>query len=267
MKIIKGNFSKENKVATIVNQQQEDKNILNEEVPYSMLLVDLITPFLKPSTHPDEFENLLQLGIVAWNMAVLKSVEMPEFKQMFNATLKHAGIIGTQVDIVHQMMKTKNQLYKEHEMFIEDYELTDDENDKTHLSVIVKSMFDFINDSEMEDEDIEAAQYEEGYVNRNALLVKPTAAFWAWIKTYDNEFIDPQAEHRIYLINETESDTETANWVKKNFDRIFIEEVAAWIPNEDYWPKKRTYKMFCNFFDVQYHGIIMDLEKEPLIKD
>ncbi len=39
----------------------------------------------------DELEEMLELGIVGWNMAVSKATGFPGFKQMFDATLASAG--------------------------------------------------------------------------------------------------------------------------------------------------------------------------------
>ena len=273
MKIIKGDFSGKNKALTISKQkpeQQIQETILNKEIPYSAMLLDLIKPYVEPTPYPDDLQKMLQAGIVAWNMAVSKSIGVPRFKQMFDATIKTAEISETEVDIVKQIMKAKHQYYDEHRNFIEDYKLEEDEKGVIHVSVVSKSMFDFMNEIEMEDDDdIEALQYEEGFVNRNALLVKPKPAFWGWFKKSDNDFMAPElpVEHTIYLISEKDSDKETVKWLKKNFDKIFINELESWITVEKYWPTNRNYKMFCEFFDIEFHSMVMDMEKEPVIKD
>jgi len=233
------------------------------------MLLDLIKPYLGPAPHPDDLGSMLEMGIVAWNMAVSKSMGLPGFKQMFDATLETAGIIEKGVGIVKQIMIAKQKHYDEHKNFIEDYELSEGKNGMMNVSVISKSMFDFMNKLNLEDDDIEAMQYEEGFVNRNALLVKPKPALWAWLKANDNDFTVPQLliEHTIYLVSEMDANQEMAKWLKKNFDKIFVNELEGLIVDEEYWPQKRTYNMFCDFFEVEFHHMVMDLEKEPLIKD
>lgn len=272
MKVIKGNFSEKNKSGELTRQRLEaqgHKTIIDEEAPYSAMLLNLIKPYIEPTPHPDDLGDMLELGIVAWNMAVSKSIGLPGFKQMFDATLKTAGIIKTDVDIVKQIMKAKQQDYNEFTNFIENYELNEDEKGVMNITVISASMLDFMNDIEMEDEDIEALQNEEGFVNRNALLVKPKPAFWLWFKTNDKDFTGPELpiENTIYLISEKDSDEETVKWLKKNFDKIFINELEGRIIVEDYWPTKRNYKMFRDFFEVEFHHMVLDMEKEPVTKD
>lgn len=272
MKVIKGNFLDKNKGAEITKnnlEKQGHRVTINEDVPYSAMLLDLIKPYLETTPHFDDLERILELGVMAWNMATSKSIGLPGFKQMFDATLKTAGIIESGVVIVKQIMITKQQKYAEHGNFIEDFELNEDENGMMHVSVISKSIMDFMNDIDLDDKEIEDLQYEEGFINRNALVVKPTPAFWNWFKENDKDFTEPQlpVKHSIYLINEKDSDDETAKWLKKNFDRIFINELEGWITDKEYWPKKRTYKMFNEFFEIEFNSMVMDLENEPVIKD
>ncbi|MDE3182092.1 MAG: hypothetical protein KGM16_01625 [Bacteroidota bacterium] len=272
MKLIKGNFSEKNKGAMLTQQkleQQGHKTMLNEEVPYSAMLLDLLKPFMAETPHPDELEQILGLGIVGWNMAVSKATGFPDFEQMFDTTLNSIEVSKNDTTIVKDIMAAKQMKYPEHMNFIENYELIEDANGMMHVSVISKPFSHLMSNLEMEDEELEELQYEEGFVNRDALLVKPKPAFWNWFKLNDNDFEAPQfpMENTIYLIGEKDSDKETTNWLKKNFDKIFINELEYWITDEDYWPKKRNYKMFTDFFQLEYHSMVMDLEKEPVIKD
>ncbi len=166
-------------------------------------------------------------------------------------------------------MNAKQGKYAEHMNFIESYKLNEDNEGIMHVSIISKPFSDLMNDIKLEDLELEELQYEEGFINRNALLVKLKPAFWDYFKQNDNNFTEPELpiEYNIYLIHEKESDKETTYWLKKNFDKIFINELATWITDENYWPKKRNYKMFTDFFELQYHSMVIDLEKEPVIKD
>jgi hypothetical protein len=272
MKIIKGNFPDKKKGAGISDrkpEQQGNKTAPHDEAKYSALLLDLIKPYLEPRPHPDDLENMLELGIVAWNMAISKSMEFPDFQKMFDGALETAGIIETAIDTVKDIMKLKQEKYPDYTNFIENYEMIEDENGLIHVTIVSKSFIDFMNDIKLENEELEERQYEEGFVNRNALLVRPKPAFWNWVKQTDKDFTAPELpiEYCVYLINETASSREATKWVKKNFDRIFINELDAWITDENYWPKNRTYKMFSDLFEVEFHNMVMDLEKEPILKD
>ena len=56
-------------------------------------------------------------------------------------------------------------------------------------------------------------------------------------------------------------------WIKRNFDKIFINELNDWFTDEDKWPKTRTYKMFSEWFKLEICSMILDLEDYPVTKD
>ncbi len=276
MKVVKGDFSK-NKKGPTTNQLkpglQGDKEISNDNEAYSSMLLDLINPYLETPPNPMDLENKLQLGIIAWNMALSKSMGYPAFKQLFDDTMNASGIMGTGVDMVKNLMKAKKQKYDNHQKFIENYNLDIYGKGGTKISLTTKSIMDFVNDTIMDndddfDEDDDDLEYEEGYVNRNAILVRPKPAFWNWLQQKDKDFTgpDPFMKNTVYLVNERDSVEETSQWVKKNFNRIFINELEAWGVDEGQSPQKRTYKMFIEFFEVEFHSEVMDLEEEPVSK-
>ncbi len=74
-------------------------------------------------------------------------------------------------------------------------------------------------------------------------------------------------EGTVYLVKEKESNEAIERWLKKNFDSIFQNELNNWHTDEKDWIKKRTYKMFVEWFDFEIHSMILDLEETPIIKD
>ena len=86
-------------------------------------------------------------------------------------------------------------------------------------------------------------------------------------ETGGDSFETEALEHTVYLIEEKGSDAETEAWLKKNFDRVFTKELEAWYADEDAWPKKRTYQMFREWFDVSFQSMVYDLEDFPVDKD
>lgn len=264
MKIVKGKFAAPTKIAEPANKLQDQEN-----AAYSKMLLTLVQPYHKPVPDIEDMENTLRLGAMAWNMAISKWMGVPGFSELFTITLETAGISKSDEKIIKEMMKKKLDLYPNYNNLIEHFEIHEDEKGETRLMVMSKSFADYLHELETEEEDLEDMQYEEGLVNRNALLVKPKPAYWNWFAQFDND-IDKSSlpdESTIYLIQEQFSDKDVQNWLKKNFDRIFIQELYSWLTDEDCWPKKRTYKMFTDFFEVTNHSMVMDLEKEPVIKD
>ena len=71
MKIIKGNFSDQNKKQknSLKKKNPDIPVITDEDENYSVMLLDLIKPYMDANPTADELEEKLQLGIMAWNLA------------------------------------------------------------------------------------------------------------------------------------------------------------------------------------------------------
>ncbi|HSH52090.1 MAG TPA: hypothetical protein VK982_10255, partial [Bacteroidales bacterium] len=82
----------------------------------------------------------------------------------------------------------------------------------------------------------------------------------------DDDPIVITEENNIYLIKEMDSNEHVLNWVKVNFDQIFVNELNNWYTDEKAWPQKRTYKMFSEWFDIEINSMIVDLEDFPVTK-
>ena len=119
-------------------------------------------------------------------------------------------------------------------------------------------------DEDFDDDDlIENDQYEEGIVNRSALLISHKPAFIEWA-TKESGIVE-SGESVIYLIDEKDSEQEVNDWLKKNFQKIMTDELAEVKDDKRKWPKL-NYKVFCDFFEVQYHPMVWDTEEKPLGK-
>jgi hypothetical protein len=106
-------------------------------------------------------------------------------------------------------------------------------------------------------------------INRNAILVRPKKPFFDWVNKVfkDEDPVTEKDENNIYLIREMDSNEDIKKWIKKNFDDLFVNELNDWYADESGWPANRTYKMFCEWFDVEIHSMILDLEEFPVTKD
>ena len=114
--------------------------------------------------------------------------------------------------------------------------------------------------------EIEPIPYFYESINRNAILVRPKKPFFEWLNK-NGDTIDSVEEANIYLIREMGSNKDIINWVKTNFDKIFVNELNDWIIDESVWPENRTYQMFEEWFDIEIHSMILDLEDSPITKE
>lgn len=106
-------------------------------------------------------------------------------------------------------------------------------------------------------------------IDRNAIIVKPKKAFYDWLNSTDPDHgpFQRDEDNTVYLIREMDSNEDIRKWVKKNFDKMFINELNDWLTDDERWPKNRTYKMFEEWFDLEINSMIIDLEDTSITKE
>jgi len=107
-------------------------------------------------------------------------------------------------------------------------------------------------------------------INRCAISVRVRQPFLDWLRS----FADPVAanltlqevnkDSRVYLLPEYEFDDEQTELLKKFYDLIFEVELGAWWMDTSDWPQERTFQMFREWFDVEFHSIVEDIVDAPL---
>ena len=104
-------------------------------------------------------------------------------------------------------------------------------------------------------------------VNRTAVIFRYREPMVRWINETDPSDTDPQItsedlnrEQTVYLISDEDGDGEPAvqNWVAANFEAVFEKELGGWYTEPDFWPKERTLALFREWFQVEYHTVIVD---------
>ena len=101
-------------------------------------------------------------------------------------------------------------------------------------------------------------------VNRGAVILRYKAPFVKWINEADPikdssevTIASANEERTVYLI--TDGDAENVDrWIRENHVALFEGELEGWYTNESLWPKKRNFKTFKEWFEVEYHSVIMD---------
>jgi hypothetical protein len=72
-------------------------------------------------------------------------------------------------------------------------------------------------------------------------------------------------EGTVYLVEEDFFDVEPI--LKKQFKKIFKNELSSIIEEEENWPEERTFELFLEWFHVDYGAIVVDLEKSDLQRE
>jgi hypothetical protein len=253
---------KKNKV---INLFPNTTSVPNAGAKYSQLLEQFMNPFVSQFKDYDYVEDIMEFGINAWNTANM-DVIMP------SGDIAQAMSFLPQEDIplLKKMIAFKKEKFKEFTNFIVDFELKEAKAGVDPILSVVTQEEDaylatMLSEIEKEDELHTEEDFEENYINRSAIVLKPLQPFFDWINAlYPEDKMTEVEESNTYLVNNEIEDVNT--WLKKKYDKLFKMELDEWHSNKKEWPKNRNYKMFKQWFQVDISTMIYDLEKEPVSK-
>ena len=246
----------------VINLFGDKANVQNQGVKYSQLLEQFIAPFGRDFDEVEFYEDVIDFVITAWNFGNMKLI-LPEGES--DAIVNAIKDKDVDVDLLKRMIAFKIEKFKEYPNFIVDYEVGERNGDPL-LTVVTQeqdaylaAMVDDMEDGHSEDD------FQENYINRNAIILKPLQPFLDWLADlYPGEMHDV-SEMTTYLVSVEIGDVEA--WLKKKFDKLFMQELEGWHTNKKEWPQKRTYTMFKQWFQVEVSSMVYDLEKEPVFKE
>ncbi|WP_034885992.1 hypothetical protein [Gillisia sp. JM1] len=249
---------KNNKVISLFGNT---KFTQNKDVKYSELLEKFIANFKNDIKEIEFIEDIFELAIAACNFGNL-SIVMNE--KEVKKIIASASEQDLNTALLSKMIDYKIASFRKYTNFIIDYELKGTDSDPI-LAVITQeeepylaSMLEDIERNNTSDD------FEENYIDRKAIVIKPLQPFFDWINAlYPEDKIDND-ESNIYLIDENIKNVE--DWLKNKYDRFFKMELNEWHANKKEWPQRRNYKMFKQWFQVIISTEIYDLERRPISK-
>jgi hypothetical protein len=247
---------------TVINLFNKPQVIVpNQSVKYSQLLEKFIEPFVNDFDNVEFYEDVFEFAISAWNSANMKLILPKEENDAVFDALENNNI---NVALLNRMIDYKISHFKKYTNFIVDYDLKETIEDPI-LKIItqeqdayLKSMF------EQFDQEDTPENFDENYINRSAIIIKPLQPFIDWCCTVYPEDLDDIKETRTYLISEDIEDIDS--WLVKKFDKLFTFELESWHKNKKEWPQKRNYKMFKEWFQIDISTMIYDFEMNPILK-
>jgi hypothetical protein len=249
-----------NKVINLFNKPQIV--VPNTGVKYSQLLEKFLEPFVKDFDDVEFYEDIIEFGINAWNSANMKLLLPKEESDDVFDTLEKDYI---DVALFSRMIDYKISHFKKYTNFIVDYELEETIEDPI-LRITTQEQDSYLKSmlETFDQEDIQG-NFDENYIDRIAIIIKPMQPFIDWCSNlYPEDLLDIK-ETRTYLISEDIEDID--KWLSKKFDKLFTFELASWHTNKKEWPQKRNYKMFIEWFQVDISRLIYDFELKPVIKE
>lgn len=265
---------KKNKVIDLFGTNRTEQNT---GVKYSELLNDFIKPFDHEFPEDFDLEDIFEFALNAWNMANM-SLIIP--KEEFDEIISGNGMAPDEARIFKGMLRLKNTKYKKYDRFIRNFTLFENEGfEAPGLNVVTVDSDTFIMDMmndfnedlmglEMEDydEDHMELQFRPGFINRSVIMIKGKRPFLDLLnEVFPEDGITEIDEANAYLVSDEIKDLE--KWLKKRFDIFFKMELQDWEIEKKYWPIKRTYKMFQEWFEVGISTMPYDLDRTPIFKE
>jgi hypothetical protein len=105
-----------------------------------------------------------------------------------------------------------------------------------------------------------------GVLNRLAIIVRAKQLFLTWLNTIQSE--DPLEfkdvnEPNIYLINSKDNGKEASlnKWLKKNYKKIFYNQLFSWHTELADYPQNVDFKMFNEWFDYEFSDSVIEIGK------
>jgi hypothetical protein len=109
-------------------------------------------------------------------------------------------------------------------------------------------------------------------VNRDLLLIRPKAPYFQWAgdvfdMSAEAARADLEGGAQAWLIRPTRGEVMDEATLKKHYRAVFKEALESWCTDEERWPRPLAFKLFQEWFDWEYFPMVLDLCKEPLVRE
>jgi hypothetical protein len=113
-------------------------------------------------------------------------------------------------------------------------------------------------------------------LNRAAVILKFKAPAIRWVNEADPSpdshpitEADANTDRTVYLVSDEDADGDEAinRWLQANFETLFEAELEGWYTDPSMWPQERTWTLFCEWFDVECHTMLIDTVGDEIYDD
>lgn len=108
-------------------------------------------------------------------------------------------------------------------------------------------------------------------INRHLVILMPRQPALDWIKRVDPNppnlsLDDVRQDQNAFLIPETDGQEDAERWIQRRWAMFFENFLNEWYTEPACWPQKRTFKMFKEWFEIQYHSMVWEMmPDEPMV--
>lgn len=103
------------------------------------------------------------------------------------------------------------------------------------------------------------------FVDRTAVVLKPTEKFLNWLKSADSDMPDlTLAQIRtncsVYLVPQFDEPEAVVSYFDERYQEIFAAEIAGWDVPQSEWPEDMSLQAFWEYFEVEIHDMVLDTD-------
>lgn len=107
------------------------------------------------------------------------------------------------------------------------------------------------------------------FVDRTAVVLKPTALFLEWLKSADDNIPDLTLEQirsncSVFLVPQFDQPEAAVSYFDERYQTIFEAEISGWDIPRAKWPQDMGLKAFWEYFEVEIHDMVLDMEDAGL---
>ena len=104
------------------------------------------------------------------------------------------------------------------------------------------------------------------FVDRSAVVLKPTQVFLDWLNQTDSDLPDLtlvqlRANCSVFLIPIFDTPEQAVAYFSEHYQQIFLSELASWVEDARLYPKNLNLETFWQFFELDVHDMVLDLEE------
>lgn len=248
----------------VIKLNPKKNDLENNKDNYSNIIQKITQTFDKDFEQDADLYDRVAFTCNAWNMACMSEI-IPEEK--FDEIISLSELPRDLMLLMQKIIDYKGKHFPNHKQFIDEFDIKEEKGGYV-LEVSIADAETYLQQmmEEQYENDYSDFDFEEGYIDRIALIVKPLQPYLDWT---NNLFSTSSAKHKLkdlntYLISDEVEEIDA--WLKRNFDKIFNNELAEWDQDEKKWPAARTYQLFKKWFEVSMSSMVFDFEMEPIKK-
>lgn len=110
------------------------------------------------------------------------------------------------------------------------------------------------------------------FVDRSIVVLKPTQAFVDWLNQLndDDEQMPDLTLNQVrsncttFLIPQFDEPEQAVAYIGERYQAILDAELSGWLGDDDDLPEERDFALFTEFFELEIHDTVLDLEVADL---